>query len=576
MSLKSGGIVLRFAGFELDIDRAELRVADGETIKLRPKTFALLHLFATNTNRLLSKQELMSTIWPNVHVGDDSLFQCIREIRTALGDKDRQIVKSVSGRGYLFEADVISTSREPAALEEPGAAPSPAPADEPQHPTVEVQARKPGGRWLSGFQRPVLAAALIASFAVGVAVAAPILVRRLYAPEGQTVTVVPFEARTSDPAMAALAANVTDRLADGLSKIGNIRVLAPQSDPRGANATATPSPNADFIVRGELQRGQGRWEVQARLIDASTGQVQWSGDYSVLSETINDQLQLSRLTAGIGDPLALRINALTHARVTSPESKIIVEQAAAFLNQTNKERFAVAQELLERAHAAKPDDADIAAALSAHLMRGVAMVWYPTPETDAIEQRAKTLLKAAVKQEPNYIPVLQAYCRLLQTINEFAETLVACENALRFDPWDGLVMFQIGMAQLRLGRFEDALATFERADTFDTPQVSRWTWPLGAGVALVFMGQYEQALPWLQRSLAITSASGRTDMLIASALQALGRYDEARTHVAKALQLRPGSTGENIGLPTKNQSARYMAGADKVRDLLIAAGLPEK
>ncbi|NEW93156.1 winged helix-turn-helix domain-containing protein, partial [Rhodopseudomonas sp. BR0M22] len=106
--------MLQFAGFELDIERVELRPANGEVIRLRPKTFALLQLFATNANRLLSKQELMTAVWPNVHVGDDSLFQCIREIRTALGDKDRQIVKSVSGRGYLFDAEVVVVNRSPA------------------------------------------------------------------------------------------------------------------------------------------------------------------------------------------------------------------------------------------------------------------------------------------------------------------------------------------------------------------------------------------------------------------------------------------------------------------------------
>ena len=78
-------MVLRFSGFELDRPRAELRGLDGEVIKLRPKTFAMLSLFAANAGRVLSKQELMDAVWPNVHVGDDSLFQCIKEIRTALG-----------------------------------------------------------------------------------------------------------------------------------------------------------------------------------------------------------------------------------------------------------------------------------------------------------------------------------------------------------------------------------------------------------------------------------------------------------------------------------------------------------
>jgi tetratricopeptide (TPR) repeat protein len=265
---------------------------------------------------------------------------------------------------------------------------------------------------------------------------------------------------------------------------------------------------------------------------------------------------------------------MTHQRVTSPDSKIVVEQAAAFITQTNRERFAAAQDMLEKAHAAKPEDVDIAAALSAHLMRGTGMVWYPRSEIGAIEQRAAALLKEATGRQPNYIPVLQGYCRLLQTINEFTESLVVCQKALRFDPWDGLAMFQIGMAQLRLGRFEDALATFERADAIDAPQVARWTWPLGAGLTLANMERYEQALPWLLRSRDITPATGRTDFLIAACLQALGRYDEARQAVAEGLRLRPGTTGVTVALPVKNQSPRYMASVEKVGDLMIAAGLP--
>ena len=100
--------MLRFSGFELDAERAELRRPDGETIKLRPKALEMLRLFAANAGRVLSKQQLMEAVWPNVHVGEDSLFQCIREIRAALADDKRQLVRVISGRGYLFEAQVTS------------------------------------------------------------------------------------------------------------------------------------------------------------------------------------------------------------------------------------------------------------------------------------------------------------------------------------------------------------------------------------------------------------------------------------------------------------------------------------
>jgi hypothetical protein len=53
----------------------------------------------------------------------------------------------------------------------------------------------------------------------------------------------------------------------------------------------------------------------------------------------------------------------------------------------------------------------------------------------------------------------------------------------------------IDLAQLQLGRFEDALSTFKQADSFGTPQVSRWTWKLGAGWTYLMMGRSADALP---------------------------------------------------------------------------------
>jgi len=90
------GAAIRFAGFELDERRTELRAPGGEAVRLRPKPFAMLQMFLANAGRVLSKQELMEAVWPNVHVGEDSLFQCIREIRTALNDEDRRLVASIS------------------------------------------------------------------------------------------------------------------------------------------------------------------------------------------------------------------------------------------------------------------------------------------------------------------------------------------------------------------------------------------------------------------------------------------------------------------------------------------------
>jgi tetratricopeptide (TPR) repeat protein len=139
-----------------------------------------------------------------------------------------------------------------------------------------------------------------------------------------------------------------------------------------------------------------------------------------------------------------------------------------------------------------------------------------------------------------------------------------------------LVRFNLGMAQDELGRFPEALATFKDADRYDTPQVSRWTWLLGAGLTLVLMDRDEEALPWLQRSLAITPGTGRTQIVLAGAYQRLGRYDEAKAVMAEALKLRPGSTAENVEMPSKNTSPLWREAFKRIRPAEIVAGLPAR
>ncbi len=97
--------VSRFDRFALDLTRGCLRASDQE-IDLRPKTFEVLCYLVENAGRLVPKQELFEAVWPNVAVCDDSLVQCIRELRQRLGDDDRRLIKTVSRRGYLLDATV--------------------------------------------------------------------------------------------------------------------------------------------------------------------------------------------------------------------------------------------------------------------------------------------------------------------------------------------------------------------------------------------------------------------------------------------------------------------------------------
>ncbi len=99
------GDVLAFGPFRLDPVRAALTCA-GAQVPLRPKCFDVLRYLAENPDRLVTKEELLTAIWPGVVVTDSSLPQCLVEVRRALGEAAREMIITVPRRGYRFEATV--------------------------------------------------------------------------------------------------------------------------------------------------------------------------------------------------------------------------------------------------------------------------------------------------------------------------------------------------------------------------------------------------------------------------------------------------------------------------------------
>ncbi len=553
-------MLLRFAGFEFDRQRAELRGPDGAVVKLRSKPFDMLALFATNAGRVISKQELMEGVWPKVHVGEDSLFQCIRELRVALGDGQHQLIKVVSGRGYMFDVEVSAA--------EAVAARKPAPAEIPEAPTKASR--------VFGLRKPVALAGIAALIVL--AIAAPIFGSGLFTKGPTTIAVLPISIASDDREAAAMAASVVAQLTDGLARIENIRVVTPAKD------AASPA-QATFVVSGELQKGNQGWTLQARMVRSSDRDVHPVTPVTVDMKNADAALQQSRLAAGIGHQLATRINELAQSGARSAvtdvgssqgQAKVAIEQAMASITRTTRERFGDAQTMLEKALAADPDNIELSVTIAALQLRGIQMVWYSPDDARAAEANAGKILERALKAKPDSIPVLQTNCRFVSATNSFVDSLVACTRVLSFDPWNGLALYLTGLGQIHLGRFEDALATFRQADRYDTPQVSRWTWLLGAGWADALMRRDEDAVVWLQRSLAVTPATGRTHMLLAAVYQRLGRTDEAKAAMKKGLELRPGTTAQNVSPPTKNASPVYLDASKGIIAAMVAAGLPER
>ena len=82
----------------LDLSRRELR-ARGATVPIGGRAFEILAILAQSAQELVGKDELMRRVWPGAIVEENTLAAQISAIRKALG-ADRDLLKTISGRGY--------------------------------------------------------------------------------------------------------------------------------------------------------------------------------------------------------------------------------------------------------------------------------------------------------------------------------------------------------------------------------------------------------------------------------------------------------------------------------------------
>ncbi|MDJ0868044.1 MAG: AAA family ATPase [Myxococcota bacterium] len=115
-------MIFAFGEFELDTGVYELRRA-GEPQKLEPKAFDVLLHLVRQRERVVSKRELLDTLWADQIVTESALPRAVAAARKVLGDdRERQgLIRTVHGRGYQFVAAVQERAAATAALEAPGA-----------------------------------------------------------------------------------------------------------------------------------------------------------------------------------------------------------------------------------------------------------------------------------------------------------------------------------------------------------------------------------------------------------------------------------------------------------------------
>jgi len=105
-------MIYRFGDTSVDMLRAEIRRA-GEAVPLRRKSFDVLVYLLQRPRRVVTKAELLDAVWRDRIVTEGSLKHCLMEVRAAIGDHERKLIRTVPRRGYILEAPV--TTEEPEA-----------------------------------------------------------------------------------------------------------------------------------------------------------------------------------------------------------------------------------------------------------------------------------------------------------------------------------------------------------------------------------------------------------------------------------------------------------------------------
>ena len=106
---------VRFADCVFDSERHEL-VCTGERRSLQPKAFAFLEALVESYPAAVSKEALYERIWPGLFVEEGTLHNLAADVRDAIGDRDRTVIRTVHRVGYALAAAVSHDEPSPARL----------------------------------------------------------------------------------------------------------------------------------------------------------------------------------------------------------------------------------------------------------------------------------------------------------------------------------------------------------------------------------------------------------------------------------------------------------------------------
>ena len=413
-----------FDNHTLDTDRRELR-RGSMPIAVEPQVFDLLIYLVQNQHRVVSKDDLIASVWGGRIVSDSTLTSRINAARKAVGDsgEDQKLIRTVPRKGLRFVGAVR--------IQPNGA--DPAHAIGPQPNGINEQSR------------PAL----------------PL-------PDRPAIAVLPFINMSGDVEQEYFSDGISEDIITALSKLRWFFVIARNSSFVYKNKAVHMKQVAaelgvGYVVEGSVRRGGDRVRITVQLNDVATGSHIWAERYDRdLADVFAVQDEITEaIVAAIEPQLYAAENFRAQRKPpNSLDAWDLVMRALSHYWRVTRQDNVVAQALLEKATAIDPNYGQALGVLAASHTFSAHMGWEDRQTAVSIAERAALTAILADSEDPwaHY-----ALGHVYLFTRRFDDSLAEFDLALRLNPNFSLAQGYDGLALAYCGRWEEANVAARRA-----------------------------------------------------------------------------------------------------------------
>ncbi len=412
-----------FDNHALDTDRRELH-RGSERIAVEPQVFDLLVYLVQNCDRVVSKDDLIASVWRGRIVSDSTLTSRINAARKAVGDsgEDQKLIRTVVRKGLRFVGTVHAKSN--------GAEPADAAG-----PLDEVREQSRAG---------------------------------LPLPDRPAIAVLPFINMGGDAEQEYFSDGISEDIITALSKLRWFFVIARNSSFIYKGKAVHLKQVADelgvrYVLEGSVRKGGDRVRITAQLNDVATGSHIWAERYDrELADVFAVQDEITEaIVAAIEPQLYAAENFRAQRKPpNSLDAWDLVMRALSHYWRVTRQDNMVAQALLEKATAVDPNYGQALGVLATSHMFSAHMGWTDTAMVAPIAERAA--LSAILIDSEDPWAHLALGCVYLFA-RRFDDCLAEFELALRLNPNFSLAQGYHGLALCYCGRWEEGDVAARRA-----------------------------------------------------------------------------------------------------------------